>query len=236
MLQDFINVNKRAFNKTLKNKKFVPILALVLFLSNVAMTLLMSLIRSSNQSSDFILGFIRYIVSVSFASLIVTVLEYIVFYNRFSFENLKDGFSRYLSPLMNTYFYITIINIILSNLSYTLKMPILFIILTYANLVVQSTIYEQTYIAKRSGIEAIIDSVKFIINNILYWILPMLVFVILNRLFGIVNIYSLSSIELVLSSLVQGLALAFIYLYKGHLFNILYNSSRRKREFEGMFD
>lgn len=236
MLQDFINVNKRAFNKTLNNIKFVPILALVLFLSNIAMTFIMSLLSSANQASDFILGFIRYIVSVSFASLLVTILEYIVFYNRFSIDNLKEGFSKYLNPLLNTYFYLTIANIILSNLAFTLKMPIIFIIFTYANLVIQSTIYEQTYIARQSGIDAIIDSIKFIINNILYWILPMLAYVFINILFRVSSVYSLSSIEVVTKTLAQGLLLAFIYLYKGHLFNILYNSSRRKREFEGMFD
>lgn len=236
MLQDFINVNKRAFNKTLENIKFVPILALVLFLSNIAMTFIMSLLSSANQASDFILGFIRYIVSVSFASLLVTILEYIVFYNRFSIDNLKEGFSKYLSPLMNTYFYLAIANIILSNLAFTLKMPIILIISIYANLVIQSTIYEQTYIARQSGIDAIVNSVKFIINNILYWILPLVVFLLVSRAFDVYSVYSLSSIELVISALIKGLILAFIYLYKGHLFNILYSSSRRKREFEGMFD
>ncbi|WP_103981069.1 hypothetical protein [Helcococcus massiliensis] len=236
MLEDFINVNKRAFNKTLENIKFVPILALVLFLSNIAMTFIMSLLSSTNQASDFILGFIRYIVSVAFASLMVTILEDIVFYNRFSTDNLKEGFSKYLSPLMNTYFYLAIANIIVSNLAFTLKMPIIIVIFAYANLVIQSTIYEQTYIARQSGINAIVDSLKFIINNILYWILPMLVFVLINRTFEVFSILSLSSIDIVIRALVQGLMLAFIYLYKGHLFNILYSSSRRKREFEGMFD
>lgn len=236
MLQDFINVNKRAFNKTLNNIKHVPILALVLFLSNIAMTFIMSLLSSSNQASDFILGFIRYIVSVAFASLLVTILEDIVFYNRFSVDNLKEGFSKYLSPLMNTYFYLAIANIILSNLAFTLKMPIILIFSIYANLVIQSTIYEQTYIARQSGIDAIVNSVKFIINNILYWILPLVVFLLVSRAFDVYSVYSLSSIELVISALIKGLILAFIYLYKGHLFNILYSSSRRKREFEGMFD
>ena len=115
-------------------------------------------------------------------------------------------------------------------------MPIIIVIFAYANLVIQSTIYEQTYIARQSGINAIVDSLKFIINNILYWILPMLAFVLINRTFEVFSILSLSSIDIVIRALVQGLMLAFIYLYKGHLFNILYSSSRRKREFEGMFD
>ena len=93
----------------------------------------------------------------------------------------------------------------------------------------------QIYIANQWGIPGIIDTIDFIKNNILYWIIPMIVFVIVELGFSNYSLLTVFDISFILKAIISGILLAFIYLFKGNLYKVLYSSSRRKREFEGMF-
>lgn len=236
MFQDFINVNKSALKSTMKNLRFLPILALVIVLLNVVLHFVLRILVVPNSAMNFLLGFIRYIVQVAFASALISVLDDLIKYNRFSWDNFSQGFTSYLSPLMNTFFYLYIIEFLVRLVTDAIPILGISFIATIILLAIESTLYEQTYIANLSGMEAISASVNFIINNIIYWIIPAILFIIvrinLDRTLMVIGFNPYKIINLIVLSL----AMAFIYLYKGHLFNILHNSSRRKREFEGKFN
>lgn len=234
-MKDFINVNKLAFRNTLKNIKVIPILAIVFLLLNITLSFGLALISSRNQGANFALGFIRYIVRVAFASANISLLDYAVRYNRFSFSNLKAGFTRYLNPLMNTFFYLTMIEFAINYIGQVVFIPGVFLVLSLILKAIESTIYEQTYLANNFGLNAIGESINFIKNNIVNWIIPMLIFIFTELYFDWFarNIFVP---RLAVFAILSSIALATIYLYKGHLFKILNNSSKRKREFEGMFN
>lgn len=233
MIKDFIYVYKRAVRDTLKNIKFVPALIIVLFVFNIAQMLISRILMTPSQSMNFVMGFARYIIEVAFISALLTVLDDIVNYNRFRFQNIIDGFTSYMGPLFNTLFIIYVVQMIADMLLGGI--PYVSTILAIGLLVIRSPLYETIYIANQWGMPGIIDTIDFIKNNILYWIIPMIVFVIVELEFSNYSLLTVFDISFILKAIISGVLLAFIYLFKGNLYKVLYNSSRRKREFEGMF-
>lgn len=233
MIKDFIYVNKKALNDTLKNFKYIPALVLVLFVFNVAQILVSRILTTPSQSMNFITGFARYIIEVAFISALISVLDDIINYNRFRVQNIIDGFTRYMGPLFNTLFIIYLVEMIFS--MFLGPIPYLSTIFAIAMLVLESPLYETIYIGNSWGMPGIMDTIDFIKNNIIYWLIPMILFVAIERLFGVYSIFATFDVREIIEALVYGVLLAFIYLFKGNLYKILFNSSRRKREFEGMF-
>lgn len=233
MIKDFIYVYKRAVRDTLKNIKFVPALIIVLFVFNIAQMLISRILMTPSQSMNFVMGFARYIIEVAFISALLTVLDDIVNYNRFRFQNIIDGFTSYMGPLFNTLFIIYVVQMIADMLLGGI--PYVSTILAIGLLVIRSPLYETIYIANQWGMPGIIDTIDFIKNNILYWIIPMIVFVIVELEFSNYSLLTVFDISFILKAIISGILLAFIYLFKGNLYKVLYSSSRRKREFEGMF-
>lgn len=234
MLKDILDVNIEAFKRTIKGIKYVPLLAVILIIFNVFQSIISSILITNNQASNFILGFARYIIEVAFLSALINILDDLINYNRFNLSKVIDGFTRYMSPLMNTLFIIYVVELLIDltigSFSFVLRTISYILILVF-----RSPLNETIYIANSWGMPAIYDIFDFLKNNFLHWILPLILFVVVELYFNIYTSILLFNLSFILLTFIFSLILAFIYLYKGHLFKILYNSSFRKRKFEGMF-
>ncbi|MFM1538358.1 hypothetical protein [Helcococcus bovis] len=234
IIKDFIYVNKTAFKNSIFSLKYVPALAMILFVLGVGENYLLSLLTTYSRGGNFVLGFVRYIITIVFASALVGVLSDIVNYNRFRFKNIIEGTKRYYLPMSNTLFIVYIIeylaHIILQNIDfqYTFIIDILV-------LIVLSTVYEKVYISEEYGIEAALNSVMFIKDNIIQWLPIVVIFVAAKFLLTINYVIFTFDITYIMNVVLYSLIMGILYIYKGHLFKILDGSSIRKRQFQGKF-
>ena len=234
IIKDFIYVNKTAVKNSISSMKYVPVLALILFALGVGEKYLLNLFTTYTTHGNFILGFIRYIITIIFASALVGVLSDIVNYNRFRFKNIIDGTKRYYLPMSNTLFIVYVVeylaHIVLGNINfqYTFIIDILV-------LVVLSTVYEKVYISEEYGTEAIISSAMFIKDNIIQWLPIVIIFVATKFLLTVNYAIFILDFTFIINVGLYSLIMAILYIYKGHLFKILDGSSIRKRQFQGKF-
>lgn len=232
ILTDVINVGKEALNRTLKSLKYVPLLAIVILGLSIAEFWVQTLLSGFSGGVNFLLGFARYIVTVLFGSALIGILYDLVMYGRFRINGLTDGYKSFFGPFSSVMFIYVLIEYAFMFLSEAF--PLFNILGIIVMLGIQSLLYEQVYIANNYSIEAYSHILSFLKENILHWIIPMVFYVYLQIQMQFSGI-AIFNIQFLIRTLIFSLLLAFIYLYKGHLFSILYNSSRRKRKFEGMF-
>lgn len=232
IISDVINVNKSALNKTFKNLKYIPLLALVILGLTVAEFWVQTLLSGFDGGINFLLGFARYIVSIVFGAALIGILYDLVLYNRFRINGIIDGYKTFFGPFSSVMFPYVLLEYVFLFLGTTSS--IFNMIGTLILFGIMSLLYEEVYIANNYGVEAYSHILSFLKENILHWIIPLVFYVFLHYRMQFVGL-AIFNISYLVQSLVYSLLLAFIYLYKGYLFTILYNSSRRKREFEGMF-
>ena len=232
ILTDVINVNKETLNRTIKSLKYIPLLAIVILGLSIAEFWIQTLLSGFSGGVNFLLGFARYFVTVFFGSALIGLLYDLVMFNRFRINGLIDGYKAFFGPFSSVMFIYILLEYAFIFLSGT--MPLFNMLSLIIMFGIESLLYEEVYIANNYSIEAYSHILSFLIENILHWLITMVFYVYIQiqmRYSGL----AIFNIEFLIRTLIFSLILAFIYLYKGHLFNILNNSSRRKREFEGMF-
>lgn len=230
IIQDTINVNKEALKRTFKSIAFVPALALVLIVFKVSESFVLTFLSANNSASSFILGFARAAISIAFMSALISVLADMVLYNRMNLNNIGSRFTEYFTPLANTYFYIFLAEYVIYFVDPTFSIILLLLFHVFV-----SNLYEQVYIGNNSGTYAIVKDFDFLKNNFIQWLPVVIAYVFLEFNFAISYTIFMFDLSYFIRVFIVAFALAFVYLYKGHLFNILYSSSMRKREFQGKF-
>lgn len=241
-LKDTLQVNKLAFNRTIKSLSYLPILTLVVLfgmLVNSLAGLLLGLLASAINLS-FVFGILEYLVNVCILSLTMACLNNIMTGSRISFNGIKSSWSMYISPLMNTMFIFWLVELafealfkpLYANRSLALVFGLIIQIL-------ESPMLESVYIANESGTNALMSILNFLKDNMLQWVFIMLLFagaqLYVSETIGYLTILQLGIVPII-QMLIFSLIISFIYIYKGQLYKILYNSSIRKRKFMGVFD
>lgn len=229
---DVINVSKEALKRSLKSLKYLPLLAIVILGLNIAEFWVQTLLSGFSGGVNLLLGFARYIITIFFGSALIGILYDLVMYNRFRINGLIDGYKSFFGPFSSVMFIYVLLEYAFIFLYNTI--PLFDVLGLFILLGIQSLLYEEVYIANNYSIEAYSNILSFLKENILHWIIPMIFYIYLQiqmKLSGL----AIFNFMFLMRNFIFSILLAFIYLYKGHLFSLLYNSSRRKREFEGMF-
>ncbi len=234
-LQDAIEVNKEALKKTFKQLKFVPILSIILIVMNLAQNFTLGLLMTNLSGVNFLLGFVRYFIRVLFMSAIIAILSDIVLYNRFSLNRVFEGYVEFFNQVSATLFVFVILDYISYFVITSTQIALLITVYNIAIFIMMSVVYEQIYIAGRSGVDVFYKTFEFLKENILQWILVLVLFVYLQTAVNTNLVISSIDIKRLISTLIYSILLAFVFIYKGHLFNILYASSVRKRKFMRKF-
>lgn len=238
ILQDALQVNKEALSKTIKSLKYFPIIMLVLLISMVlklGSNILTPYVLRVIQSG-YLIGFIGYIVDVMSQSLLVSCLYSVVMGDKLTFKNFLNDWSRFISPIMSVRFLFWIIEMAISLL--TPGMTMLAPIIAFALYFIKTPMLETIYIGQEVGTQAMVEIFDFLKRNFLQW-LPIAIITALVLVQTSVAGHMLLSIfnnpRLLLTVIVSLFILAFVYIYKGHLYKILYRSNIRSRKFQGAF-
>ncbi len=244
-IQDIIMTNKnlipKSIKSTTKNWK--------IFLVGIAYAAA-SIIMWRVAANAWILGGI---VITLFQSAVISdylyLIENIVSYDRFTMYDFKSGFPVYLRKIYTililiwlvqygaSLFLRPIFSIRIGSLSlWFLVQLIAFILLNP----LPETIYQKHY----DGLYSISYAFDFIKENWLEWFIPNIVVFAIGYLIhifakSIVAILSINNpvfflnfiLQIIVYSIFYQLIIAFAMIYRGHLFNILSTSTRRKRMF-----
>lgn len=237
-IKDAIQVNVRAFRRTIISLKYFPIIALILFFNMLVNLLANSVINifSSAVNIPFLWGIVRYLVDVATLSLLMVALYRVMRGTRLDLSNFTQDWQTFMNPLMATRFIFWLIEmvIIFTSRSAFGTIPFMPLILAYAYQILLSPMLETIYIGDEQGQDAIYSIVEFLKNNFLQWIPVTIAFsMIMVQIskYSFMDILNSGSLQFIPILLIYYLMMAFVYIYKGHLYSILHNSSMRKRKF-----
>lgn len=188
---------------------------------------------------SIIAGVIAAIVTSSLISNYLYLLFNIVKYDKITLDNFKDGFKIYLRKIYGIFFIAWIASFLLNIVdnivgSYTTAFYSVIGILAY---VIFNPLPEVVYQKHYSSYESIGYSFEFMKTDWFNWLLPNVIFgLILYKLSGVFSFdvfrthieYSLS-LKGIGKYLLNQVIFSYVMIYRGHLFNILSNSTRRKR-------
>ncbi len=240
-LKDIKIVHLEAFKKSFKsfksNWQIIPIGFLYSFLYSKALRIIGELFLL--KGLRIIAGLLLAIVMVGLTSNYLFLLSNIIKYDNFTLENFKEGFKFYFRKVYSVFFVTWIARLIIgymgnnvgpySEAFYTVVSILIFIGLNP----LPETIYQKYY----SAYESIAYSFEFMKENWVNWLLPNIILgLILYKLSGVVlsNVIT-KSIEYNFFIFREGhfilnqIIISYMMLYRGHLFNTLSNSTRRKR-------
>ncbi len=244
IIEDIIQTNKdiifKSFKLAVKNWK--------IFLVGFAYSILSVIMWSVAANAWILAGIIMALFQSAVISNYLYLIEKIINYGSFNFEDFKSGFKVYLwkvygviivfwfvrygaSLFLRSLFYINFGGISL----WTIIQIVAFILLNS----LPETIYQKYY----ERFETISYSFNFIKENWIEWFIPnglilvvaYLVHVAVSKLLFLItfntNVFVTSILNLIVYSVIYQLILSYAMIYRGELFNILSTSTRRKRMF-----
>jgi len=238
---DAINVNRIALTRSFKSIKYLPIITFVLLISGVVNFVANYFLTSLSMiiNIPFVYGIASYIVEVATLSLLVSCLSSVIRGSKLTLKNFMDDWQRYISPIMSIKFIIWLIEMAMDMVIGGINPILSYIVIVLVIAILESPMLETIYIGNEYGTSGFYSILDFLKNNIIQW-LPVIVFTVLIYMLStrFIDIFSLKSLSttLIARFVISQILLAFLYIYKGHLFSILNNSSVRKRKFMGVFD
>lgn len=237
-----ILVQKNTMKRSIRSfKTSWPIIftAIVYMLINaLAMNLISILLRGA---LSIIGGLFIAILSSSLISNYLYLLYNAINYNRITLQTFKDGFTQYLWKVYGIFFIAWIARYALSIVSDLIGGAgiILFSLLSLLALVLLNPLPETIYQKYYSSAESIRYAFDFIRENWLNWFVPniilfVLIYVITGRLvLNMFTTYLVLDLRLDIVSIGRYLVgqslFSFTMIYRGHLFDLLSISTRRKR-------
>lgn len=241
-IKDALQVNGLAIKRSLASIRYLPIIWLVLFMTTVVTVLTNTLLSQFGLFNiPFVGGLIAYLIDVAMMSILAASLSSVIFGGNLTLQNFTAGWQRFINPIMATRFIFWLIEMAIGLVIEPLFRPIaiLSMLLAYAIQIFKSPLLESIYIGGDAGQGVIYSIIDFLKNNFVQWIPIMVLFGFLsNILLGYITAGAslLSNWGLLIIFAGQSLLLAFTYIYKGHLYNILHDSNMRKRKFMGIFN
>ncbi len=247
LLKDFKYVTEQSFKKTMESlrKNYLIIFTGIVYgLITLFVGSLVSLIFRGPLM--IISGFITYFIQSAIISNYLYLLFNIINYNRFSFNDFKQGFTAFLWKIYGVFFIIYIGELLLSTLGIfgSAALSLNSVIMLIA-IIAFNALPESIYLKSYSPADTLMYSLEFIKENWLNWLVPNVVFMVLiyittgNILMNFVNTsirftFGLSSKTFVLY-LIGQIIFSFMMIYRGYLFKVLSTSTRRKRMFMNKF-
>lgn len=238
----FVNLStiKKAWKSFLKNWPIV----FTGFLYSIINTLIFTLISFLLTGVLGILaGFVVAIVTSSLISNYLYLLSNIIEYDKFTLNDIKEGFRYFLWKVYGVFFIAWIFSFVLNSVvgmissSASRISSIIGILILIIFNPLPEIIYQKSY----SPWESLLYSFDFMKENWLSWLLPNVIFfgvlyMITGRL--ILDIFATHmtynfdfTLRGVITYIIGQIIFSFAMIYRGYLFNILSTSNRRKREY-----
>lgn len=245
-IKDIIYVNRDSFLKTLKSlKKAWPIIfvgfaygALSIVVVGVLNLLLMGPL-------SILSGIISVLIISALFSNYLYLLSNVINYGRITFDDFKIGFTQYLRKIYSVFFIFYLARLLL-----TMVLRVagpsggyLMTLVTFGAFILLNALPETIYQKYYGPADTITYSFSFISENPLNWAIPNIIlfgilYPLLSNVFPIVfmiTFRSIPGITEILAFLMGQLFFNFGMVYRGHLFNLLSTSTKRKREYMRKF-
>ena len=247
-IKDLIYVNKHTINKTMSSLKknwLIIFAGIVYTIISIAVGNIVGLLFIGPLS--IISGFLTFFIQSTIISNYLYLLFNIINYDRFNLNDFKRGFMYFIWKVYGVLFIIYLAQLLLSLLGNVLGTGayILNMMLGVVALVVLNPLPETIYLKSYSPSETLINTMEFMKENWLNWILPNGIFLsalllitgnLLTGLFNTaINFNMILSLRVIIQYLVGQLIFSFMMIYRGHLYKILSTSTRRKRMFMNKF-
>lgn len=248
---DLAMVYKKAASETLSKIGKNPLVLLLPLVYIVIYKLAMGVFSVAIAPVlGFLSGFILPVISSFILSSYYSQLSDVIFYNRLNFKNFKDSFKEYFASIYSVYFILILISWLMPALS---SVGPLYMLVSLILVVAFNPIAEAIYIRGEYYTNAYRHSIEFMKENFLLWILPFVIYLVILNVLGVgFENYILTSgiIDIPLglnteTTVVMGfdinnikeviiiLVTAVYAIFRGNLYKILHNSTRRKREYMG---
>ena len=245
ILQDLFYTNKKVLFKTLKT----VFKSQELFIIGIPYLLIPMIVFSMASALSFLAGIIIFACISAVISDYLYVIEFILKHERFSWHAFKVGYKVYFRNIFGTLFVLYLVNYGIG----LFIQPILRILpfggllmwlLQLAIVLIINPLPEVFYQKKYDELDSLNYSIHFMKNNPISWIVPNVILIlgtygVYKAVFSLVSLitYSLSynislGIIVIVVALLLQVVIGFSLVYRGYLFNILENSTRRKRLFK----
>ena len=232
ILEIYVDCGKKAGALILKNWavvfSFYAYGFILISLSAVAMVL------------GFLGGIIMVLTMAACISSFLYLIENIIKYRKVTFNDFKNSFGIYLWKANSVIFILWIISMVVGMLFGQILGPALSLIFTLLVLILFNVVPELIYQRHYSTGEMLGKSVSFMQEKWIEWIIPNFIFILIFN--AISGTYSpIPSFYLVLnanlfSNFFHITVFIFAMIYRGLLFDILDNVSRRKLVFQSKFN
>ena len=243
-VKDFIYVSKHSFTKTFDvfGKNYMLIFTGIVY---SVISMLASYLISLAMLGPFSIlsGILLYLLKSTLISNYLYLLFNVINYNRFNLNDIKQGFSYFISKIYGVLFILYLGSILLNLLNNMLGSnassvnTILQILILVLLNPLPETIYQKGYTAPNT----FVYTFDFFKENWFNWIIPIGIFTILiylvsgQMLTGLFNInidFTFNfSIVYLLRYLIGQTIFTFMMIYRGYLYKLLSTSTIRKRMF-----
>lgn len=237
-ISDFIFVQTQAIKESFRSLKHLPMLALHIFIYAVVHTGIAMLLVFTGIARGFMGGVLLYLVRAMLFSHLLYTMEGIIETDRFYLKHIKEGFTRYLSPVINTFFlyyiFTMLLDAILGTGSYQ---PMVYLLLELLLYWACSAFGETIYIGKIFGYNSATSGLNFVFENPLNWGFVNILFFGLGYFLRLdLNLISSFpgqiSIANPVGNLIYLVLISALLIYRGHLYKLLHRSSIRGREYQ----
>ena len=171
LINIYIKSLKDAFGAICRSWLIIPLSAILLFFSNIILSLLVKIGPSGGFSVG---GFLAGMFAIFAMSIFYNFLSIAASPQKLRFSDIKNINFNFFSPILNVAFILFIINILAGALFATNKN--LIIILNFIIVILCNPIPECIILKNYYGTETLIESFKFIKNYYIEWFLPYVIF------------------------------------------------------------
>lgn len=250
ILKDLLLVNRSTLKKTSKlflSNWMIIFTGFVYTILNVALLVVLGTFFN-NSILGFFSGIVSFIASSAMISNFLYLLNQIIRYGRFTFQDFKEGFTVYLWKVYGVLFigwaasflYDRILEPVIYSVNLSLAGTISFLI-SILVLILMNALPESIYQKHYSAWETVTYAFDFIKENWIEWFVPnIIMFGVFYLVTGNVirNVLAISSgyffslsLKGIVFYIIGQVLFTFIMIYRGILFDTLSTSTRRKRAY-----
>ena len=248
IFEDLILVYKKTSKETFNNISKNPVFLLVPIFFGALYQLVVNLFSIYiGPMLGVLAGFLTPIIFSMILSSYFSLCSDLIFYNRLNFSNFTKRFTEYANSVYSVYFILILISWISPILGNSFAMNFLISILLTA---LFNPIAEEIYIGNQVYTSAYIKSLEFLKENAILWFPPFIIYMLILKLLGFTISTTLLMSNIIdiplgnfnmsplmgtnnIKSLLALIITGVYAIFRGNLFGILNNSSRRKRTYMG---
>lgn len=249
IIKDLKMIYSKAIKETISKIKKNPIVILLPLIFSIILSFVSILL--SKAGGGYYIGFIIPLVYALILSVYYDMLSDLIYYNRVRISNIGPSSKRYFVSIYSIYFVLMIFNILSTMLfAYNQTLTIIFWAIIF---IVFNPVIESIYLKGEHYVSAFSYSANFMKENFIQWIIPLVVFMLLQLALGfsiisyimdngIINLSIGTKISFNMISgnilyyvkyLILELLTGFYIVFRGNLFKILSSSTMRKRKYMG---